>query len=94
MGTINYSGELLCRLWDNKEVDFRGVLGACEWFTHHLTCMGNQNSNSNDGGALWAKVDFSYIKYMGAIYVWIYGSVGQGVPRRLHELCSSHNTTE
>ena len=41
---------LLCQLWDNSEVDFRGVLGACEWFTHHLTCMGTQNNNSNDGG--------------------------------------------
>ena len=50
VGTINYSGELLCRQWDNNEVDFRGVLGACEWFTHHLTCMGTQNNNSNDGG--------------------------------------------
>ena len=50
MGTIYYSGELLCQLWDNSEVDFRGVLGACEWFTHHLTCMGTQNNNSNDGG--------------------------------------------
>ena len=50
MGTIYYSGALLCQLWDNSEVDFRGVLGACEWFTHHLTCMGTQNNNSNDGG--------------------------------------------
>ena len=58
MGTINYSGEFMGRQWDNKEVDFRGVLGACEWFTHHLTCLGTQNNNSNEGGALWAKVDF------------------------------------
>ena len=65
MGTIYYIGALLCRLWDNNEVDFRGVLGACEWFTHHLTCMGTQNNNSNDGGALWAKVDFSPYKVYG-----------------------------
>ena len=49
MGTISYSGELLCRQWDNSEVDSRGVLGAFEWFAHHLTCMGTQNNNSNDG---------------------------------------------
>ena len=42
MGTINYSDEFMGRQWDNKEVDFRGVLGACEWFTHHLTCLGTQ----------------------------------------------------
>jgi hypothetical protein len=30
MGTINYSDEFMCRLWDSRRVDFRGVLGACE----------------------------------------------------------------
>jgi len=70
MGTISYSGELLCRQWDNSEVDSRGVLGAFEWFAHLLTCMGTQNNNSNDGGALWAKVDFSPYKVYGThIYV-------------------------
>ena len=51
MGTINYSGEFMGRQWDKKEVDYRGALGACEWFTHHLTCMGYQNNSSNDGRA-------------------------------------------
>ena len=65
MGTISYSGELLCRQWDNSEIDSRGVLGAFEWFAYLLTCMGTQNNNSNDGGALWAKVDFSPYKVYG-----------------------------
>ena len=74
VGTINYSGELLCRHWDNKEIDFRGVLGACEWFTHHLTCMGTQNNNSNDG------------EHFGQIiYVWMdvicTPRSGSGTPR-------------
>ena len=78
VGTINCSGELLCRQWDNKEIDFRGVLGACEWFTHHLTCMGTQNNNSNDGGTLWAKVEFSI--YVCEWKSYLLPGVGVGLP--------------
>jgi hypothetical protein len=70
MRTINYSGEFMGRQWDNTEVDYRGVLGTCEWFTHHLTCMGYQYNSSNDGRALWAKVEiFPYKVYGTHIYV-------------------------
>jgi hypothetical protein len=65
MGTINYSGVLLCRLWDNEMIDSRGLLGACEYLAHHLTCIQCQSTNTNDGRALRAKVDFSPYKVYG-----------------------------
>ena len=72
MGTINYSGEFMGRQWDNREVDYRGVLGACECFTHVwdtktiVQMMGEHDRQ---------KSKFSHIRYMGPIYMCEWTSV-------------------
>ena len=72
MGTINYSGELMCRLWDNERIDSRGVLGDCELLKHHLTGIGCQSTNTNDGRALGEKVEISPYKVYGThVYSYV-----------------------